>query len=291
MGHCSRSSVQLYQRFLNAGTIADDQTRWKSSRAAVAKLAIFGASASPTSASSTACRVIDSNALHFLNHSTSQSNASSMPRNLHITAPFQQRRIPAILRTQLRHPKEVIKSNTPRLWNAKRRIKHSWGLNTSQWGAYKYDPKFDWRSKVSPDVVEFIDKNPNLLPEEKAAAIFNPSRYFSRPHHVPEEQRKQIYLPTFSVTFIRTPQHGPFYAHFEVPIWFNKLDMKSYLKNVYSVEVVHIRSYVTHGKKDHHSAHRPGSEGPAFRQPRKKRMTVQLVEPFQWPEEPKDFSE
>ncbi len=224
--------------------------------------------------------------------STSLSESTTMPRNLHVTAPFRTKRIPAILRTQVRRPRETILPSTPRLWNAKRRIKQSRGLNRDQWFAYKRDPRsYDWRSVVSPDVAEYLDQNPKLLPEERASVLHNPAQWFSRPHHVPIEQRKQIYLPDFPVTFIRTPTLGPFFAAFQVPLWLNKLDMKSYLKNVYNVDVVHVRSYVTHGKKDNKPARRPGSQGKAFRQPSKKRMTVQLVDPFDWPEETKDFTE
>ena len=231
-----------------------------------------------------------------------------MPRNLHIKAPLRATRVPAVLRTHLRkevNPKSLIKRATPRLWNAKRRIKQSRGLSYDEFKAYREKPtSYDWRTKtvqiygkdvkedrVSPDVAAFLDANPNLLQSEKASLLRFPSRYFSRPYRVPVEQRKQVYLPDFSVVFIRTPRLGPYYAHFQVPLWFNKLDMKSYLTNVYDVDTVHIRSYVTHGKKSHREARRAGSSGPAYRMKSKKRMTVQLVEPFEWPKEVEDFSE
>ena len=234
---------------------------------------------------------IESNALHFLNQSKSHSVAYTMPRNLAITAPFRRKRIPAILRTEVLKPRERITNTTPRLWNAKRRIKGSQGMTLAQYAAWKPNSDYDWRSLVSPDVADFYDKTPRLLPKEKRLLFTNPSQYFSRPYLVPETQRKQIYLPEFNITFIRTPTLGPYYACFQVPLWFNKLDMKSYLKNVYSTDVIHVRSYVTHGRKDNRKAARPGGAGPAFRQPSKKRMTVQLVEPFEWPEEVKDFTE
>jgi Ribosomal protein L23 len=215
-----------------------------------------------------------------------------MPRNLHIKPPFRPSRIPAILRSEVRKPSETIVPYTPRLWNAKRRIKTSQGLSRGKYFEYRRDPRStDWRSHVSPDVAAFIDRNPNLLPEEKGDLLRGPSKYFSRPHHVPLDQRKQIYLPRFSIMLIRTPRLGPHYAHFQVPLWFNKLDMKSYLKNVYDVDIVHVRSSVTWGKKDHRQAYRPGGTGDAFRHASKKRMTVQLAEPFEWPEEVKNFEE
>ena len=63
-----------------------------------------------------------------------------------------------------------------------------------------------WKSKVSPDVREFIEVNTSdapehkamrkekLLPEDVKSLLLNPALYFSRPHRVPVQQRKQVYL-------------------------------------------------------------------------------------------------
>jgi hypothetical protein len=212
-----------------------------------------------------------------------------MPRNLHITPPWAPTRVPAILRTEFRKTREQIHPTSPRLWNAKRRIKGSRGLTVSEANEYKKDPEdYDWRSKVSPDVAEFYDNNPNLLPEEKYQLLRYPVSYFARPYRVPLSQRKQVYLPEFDVTFLRTPQLGPYYAKFEVPLWFNKLDTQSYLKNVYNVDVVHVRSHVTPSKKESRDPSK-GGKGGAYRTPSQKFMTVQLEEPFEWPEEIKEL--
>ncbi|ERF71573.1 hypothetical protein EPUS_00562 [Endocarpon pusillum Z07020] len=89
---------------------------------------------------------------------------------------------------------------------------------------------------------------------------------------------------------MRTPHHPPKYASFWVPLWFNKLDFKNYLKNVYNVDVLHIRSYVQQSKVEREQ--RPGSRTPGrlFRPQARKRMTVELVDPFIYPEEEKDLS-
>jgi len=103
-------------------------------------------------------------------------------------------RIPAILSTRGSSLSRPGQTQGPRLWNAKRRIKSSKGLTPRQYEQYLKDPlKEDWRTQVSEDVVQFIDGR-KLLPEEKAAILRNPSRYFSRPYHVPESLRKQVYL-------------------------------------------------------------------------------------------------
>ncbi len=92
------------------------------------------------------------------------------------------------------------------------------------------------------------------------------------------------------ITLIRTPQLPPKYASFWVPLWFNKLDFKNYLKNVYNVDVLHIRSYVQQSRVEREE--RPGSrtQGKLFRPPARKKMTVELVDPFVYPEEEKDLS-
>lgn len=90
---------------------------------------------------------------------------------------------------------------------------------------------------------------------------------------------------------IRKPELGRYYAHFRVPLWFNKLDMKGYLKNVYNVDVIHVRSSVSHAKRSTQSIGGGAVQGRAIREKSKKSMTVQLVDPFDWPTETKDFTE
>ena len=204
------------------------------------------------------------------------------------------RRIPPILRTVRRgqHGPENINPGQPALWNAKRRIKSSQGLSPRDRKAYKAHPDtFDWRNGVSPDVARFIDQNPTLIqtPEEKKAITHQPSRYFSRPHNVPTSSRKQVFFPNFAVVLQRTPHLSPHYAAFIVPLWFSKLDLKSYLKELYKVDVLHIRSWVMPGHKGRHPTLNPRSQGEGYRTKSTKKMTVQLVEPFVWPAEITDL--
>lgn len=204
------------------------------------------------------------------------------------------RRIPPILRTVRRgqHGPETVKVGQPALWNAKRRIKSSQGLAGRNKKAYEAHPDtFDWRNSVSPDVARFVDQNPNLIqtPEEKKAILNYPSKYFSRPHNVPTSARKQVYFPNFSVVLQRTPHLSPYYASFIVPLWFSKLDLKSYLKELYKVDVLHIRSWVMPSHKGRLPPLNPRSQGEAYRKKSPKKMTVQLVEPFVWPAEITDL--
>ncbi|KAF3483662.1 RIO1 family protein kinase [Arthroderma uncinatum] len=107
---------------------------------------------------------------------------------------------------------------------------------------------------------------------------------------LPVEQRKQIYLPDFVLTLIRTPFLPPRYASFWVPLTFNKLDMKDYMKRVYNVDVLKVRSYVEQQKVTRDLPRGRQGFGPMRRQMAKKKMTIEMTEPFVWPKEPEDYA-
>lgn len=92
-----------------------------------------------------------------------------------------------------------------------------------------------------------------------------------------------------SVILLRTPNLSPQFASFEVPLRFNKLDMRDYLQSVYNVDVLQVRSYI-HQTRDK-EVRTLSKFGPPrlSRVPNIKKMTVQLVNPFVWPEEVKDL--
>jgi large subunit ribosomal protein L23 len=91
--------------------------------------------------------------------------------------------------------------------------------------------------------------------------------------------------PDFTVTLLRTPHLGPNFASFEVPLWFGKLDLKSYLQNLYDVETLHIRSFVVHQKVQRTNPLKKFQIGSLYQPTFKKKMTVQLMQPFMWPAE------
>ena len=89
---------------------------------------------------------------------------------------------------------------------------------------------------------------------------------------------------------IRTPFLPPRFASFYVPLHFNKLDMKDYMRRVYNVDVIRVRSYIEQQKVTRERRDgRPGY-GPLRRPQSKKRMTIEMTEPFVWPDPPKDMS-
>jgi hypothetical protein len=213
-------------------------------------------------------------------------------------------RIPAILRTvQHAQPKGQPKQGAPRLWNAKRRIKESQPVSPTALKEYRLDPEnaTAWRTETSPDVVKFIDQSntdpqtgeplpleDSLLPDTIRSILRSPKTYFRHAENVPVHLRKQVYFPDFVVTMIRKPKDPPIFASFQVPLWFNKLDMKSYLKELYNVDVVHIRSFVLQKFLGRKKGSSKTKQGPWYRAPSEKRMKVTLVEPFQYPAELKD---
>ncbi|OJI96091.1 hypothetical protein ASPVEDRAFT_122817 [Aspergillus versicolor CBS 583.65] len=109
------------------------------------------------------------------------------------------------------------------------------------------------------------------------------------PPNAPLSQRKQIYLPNFTVALIRTPFLPPRYASFYVPLNFNKLDMRDYLQRLYGVGVLSIRSYVEQQKVTRLRPQGKYGYGKLRRPTSKKRMTVEMKEPFVWPETPENM--
>ena len=105
---------------------------------------------------------------------------------------------------------------------------------------------------------------------------------------------KRLCRPDIVLTLIRTPHLPPKYASFWVPLWFNKLDMKDYLSRVYRVNVIHVRSYVQQQKIYREQVQSRGyggvRPGRLLRPMAKKKMTVELEEPFVWPAEVTDYS-
>ncbi|KAG4420099.1 hypothetical protein IFR04_006758 [Cadophora malorum] len=101
---------------------------------------------------------------------------------------------------------------------------------------------------------------------------------------------KQVFLPNFTLTLLRTPEHPPTFASFIVPLNLNKLDLRDYLWNAYGVQVRGVRSYIQQQKV---RQDKPGAARVRPRQwyrPRSiKKMLVEMESPFVWPEKPENF--
>ncbi|KAF1835517.1 hypothetical protein BDW02DRAFT_567987 [Decorospora gaudefroyi] len=93
---------------------------------------------------------------------------------------------------------------------------------------------------------------------------------------------KKIYLPKFTITLVRSPASLPYHARFKVPLDFSKYDLRDYLYHAYNVRCFNIRSFVKQmpvrdTQKQARHWFRPESE---------KYMTVEMEQPFVWPEVP-----
>ncbi|KAL9102953.1 MAG: hypothetical protein Q9163_001940 [Psora crenata] len=95
-------------------------------------------------------------------------------------------------------------------------------------------------------------KTASLTPKINPALFRKPSPLPQRPlppnrFHLPKGE-KQVFLPNFVLTLIRSPHLSANFASFLTPLWFNKLDLKDYLYHVYGVQVLSVRSYVIQSK-------------------------------------------
>ncbi|KAI9705410.1 MAG: hypothetical protein M1836_006165 [Candelina mexicana] len=106
----------------------------------------------------------------------------------------------------------------------------------------------------------------------------------------PRFGKKEIFLPNFTLTLLRTPFLPPTFATFVVPLHLTKIDVRDYIYHAYGIKALNVRSFVQQQKV---RQGKPSSLKPAARQwfrPRAiKKMTVEMERPFVWPDEPEDF--
>ncbi|KAI9888975.1 MAG: hypothetical protein M1814_006092 [Vezdaea aestivalis] len=105
---------------------------------------------------------------------------------------------------------------------------------------------------------------------------------------------KEIFLPNFKITFIRSPFLPPKFASFWVPLTFNKLDMRDYMFHLYGVRALSVRSFVQQTPAGFQVDNKKKGmmRLPAkfwHRRRAKKKMTIEMDKPFIWPEPPTDF--
>lgn len=93
---------------------------------------------------------------------------------------------------------------------------------------------------------------------------------------------KKVYLPKARVCLLRpNAKHTPYQAKFLVPRNFNKMDLRDYLWHVYGLRALNVTVQLLHARftrgMDDHARYR----GPQY-----KKMTIDMAEPFIWPELP-----
>ncbi|KAH0612705.1 uncharacterized protein H6S33_009085 [Morchella sextelata] len=101
---------------------------------------------------------------------------------------------------------------------------------------------------------------------------------------------KQVFLPNFSIGLLRKPHLPPNFVQFIVPLNLNKLDLKDYLYHAYGVECLSVRSYIEQQKIQYAKPHLMNKRLEWYRPRAIKKMTVELKEPFIYPEAPENLS-
>jgi large subunit ribosomal protein L23 len=91
---------------------------------------------------------------------------------------------------------------------------------------------------------------------------------------------KEVYFPQAKVILLRpSAKHTPYQAKFIVPRNFNKLDLRDYLYHVYGLRALNVTVQLMWGRW---TREQPGR--PRYRSPMVKKMTIEMPEPFIWPE-------
>lgn len=92
----------------------------------------------------------------------------------------------------------------------------------------------------------------------------------------------QVYLPKGKVCLLRPgAKHSPYQAKFLVPRNFNKLDLRDYLWHVYGLRATNVTVQLLHAKFE-----RGFNDLARYRGPQYKKMTIDMEEPFVWPDLP-----
>lgn len=95
---------------------------------------------------------------------------------------------------------------------------------------------------------------------------------------------KKLYFPTARVILLRpNAKHTPYQAKFIVPKAFNRLDLRDYLYHLYGLRAFNITTQLLHAPYT-----RDGNAVGRYRTGQIKKMTVDMTEPFVWPEEPEN---
>ncbi|ODV93092.1 hypothetical protein PACTADRAFT_47162 [Pachysolen tannophilus NRRL Y-2460] len=120
--------------------------------------------------------------------------------------------------------------------------------------------------------IPIIEKIHNLTQESIDAG---------RPHF--QVGGKRLYFPSARVVLLRpNAKHTPYQAKFIVPKSFNKLDLRDYLFHIYGLRATNITTQLLHGK---YQRSLPMPYRARHRAPQIKKMTINMLEPFIWPQD------
>lgn len=96
---------------------------------------------------------------------------------------------------------------------------------------------------------------------------------------------KSVYFPKARICLLRpNAKHTPYQAKFLVPRNFNKMDLRDYLWHVYGLRALNVTVQLLHARFE-----RGPDDHARYRGPQYKKMTIDMEEPFIWPELPNDI--
>jgi large subunit ribosomal protein L23 len=91
---------------------------------------------------------------------------------------------------------------------------------------------------------------------------------------------KEVFFPHAKVILLRpSAKHTPYQAKFVVPRNFNKLDLRDYLYHLYGLRALNVTTQLLWARWT-----REGPGKPRYRSPQIKKMTIEMADPFVWPE-------
>lgn len=92
----------------------------------------------------------------------------------------------------------------------------------------------------------------------------------------------QIYFPQGRICLLRpNAKHTPYQAKFLVPKSMNRIDLRDYLWNIYGLRALNVTVQLMPAKWN-----RGAFDNARYRVPQLKKMTVDMAEPFIWPDVP-----
>lgn len=93
--------------------------------------------------------------------------------------------------------------------------------------------------------------------------------------------KREVWFPKEQVILVRpNAKLTPYQASFLTPLHMNKMELRDYLYNVYGLRALNVRSVVFPGAFERENPTRP-----RYRKRMIKKMTIEMEEPFVWPED------
>lgn len=140
--------------------------------------------------------------------------------------------------------------------------------------------KLEYKKAGKPVPIKHRGRNDFV--SRRNLARFNDEIATGEPHF--KVGKNKVYFPKGRVCLLRpNAKHTPYQAKFLVPRNFNKMDLRDYLWHLYGLRALNVTVQLLHAKFT-----RGWNDLARYRGPQFKKMTIDMAEPFVWPELPPD---